>query len=127
MKTTFLTDKNLGFDKNSLFSSLLGLNPYWDYENINENIGRKITGLSTIDIIRLKADCINGCCLNGEKNPLLYSFVLNKPPGYKTFYSPETIIYKKLNKIVLDNINFHLEDNNDNGINLNGKTITFTL
>ena len=56
---------------------------------------KKITDLSTKDKIHLKAECIDGTVVNGVKKPKLYSFVLNKPPGYKIFCSPETIHYKK--------------------------------
>ena len=127
MKTNLITDKILRFDINSFFNSLLGFKAYWDCKINKEYIRQKVTDLSTIDIIHLKADCIDGSVLNGIKKPILYSFVLNKPPGYKKFCSPETIHYKKINKTVLDNITFYLEDTNNHQVDFNGETLTFTL
>ena len=110
----------------------LFLSIFWDLvlisiiKNNNEYLSRKITVLSTIDRSHLKADCIDGSVLNGNKKPILYSFVLYKPPGYKIFCSPETIL-KKINKSALDNIVFYLEDINNEETNFNGETLTFTI
>ena len=55
-----------------------------------------------------------------------YSFVLDKKPGYKVFSEPETIHYK-INKSVLNTITFYLENNNNEAVDFNGETLTFTL
>ena len=83
-------------DESSFFDFLLGFSPYWDYKNNNKYVGRKTTDLSTVDNNPLKADCIDGSVVNGVKKPILYSFVLNKPPGYQIFCSPETTHYKEI-------------------------------
>ena len=75
----------------------------------------------------MKRDVINGSVVNGLRQPTLYSFVLDKPPGYKVFSKPETIHYKKLKKSVLNTITFYLEDDNNEEVNFNGETMTFTL
>ena len=75
----------------------------------------------------MKCDCIDGSVVNGLKQPILYSFVLEKLPGYKVFSEPETIHYKKINKSVLNTITFYLEDDNHEEVNFNGETLTFTL
>ena len=75
----------------------------------------------------MKCDCIDGSVVNGLRQPILYSFVLDKLPGYKVFCEPETIHYKKLNKSVLDTITFYLEDDNNEEVNFNEETLTFTL
>jgi len=94
-KNNLITNKLLRFDKNSFFNSLLGFILYWDYKNNNESVSQKITDLSTIDNIHLRADCIGGSVVDGIKKPILYSFVLKKPPGSKIFCSPETVHYKR--------------------------------
>ena len=53
----------------------------------------------TIDNIRLKCDVIVGSVVNGSKQPNLFSFVLDKPPGYKTFHEPEKKSLKNFYKI----------------------------
>ena len=95
MNTSLLTDKILRFDISSFFNYFLGFSPYWDYKNDNKQVSQKITVLSTIDSILLKTDCFHGKVVNGVKKPKMYSFILNKPPGYKIFCSPETIQQKK--------------------------------
>ena len=41
-----------------------------------------------IDKVNLKFDCINGSIVNGTREPILYSFALNKPPGRRIFREP---------------------------------------
>ena len=43
------------------------------------------------------------------------------------FSEPETIHFKKLNKSVLNTMSFYLEDDNNEEIDFNGETLTFTL
>ena len=75
----------------------------------------------------MKCDVINGSVVNGLRQPILYSFILDKKPGYKVFSEPETIHYKKINKSVLNTIKFYLEDDNNEEVDFNQKTLTFTL
>ena len=75
----------------------------------------------------MKCDIIDGGIQDGLRQPILFSFVLDKPSGYKVFCVPETIHYKKINKSVLNTITFYLEDNNNKEVNFNGETLTFTL
>ena len=124
------------FDKQSFFHTLLGFSPYWDYKPNNSShvlipgvypSDKIILNLYTIDKIHLKCDCIDGSIQDGVRQPILYSFVLDKPSGYKIFCEPETIHYKKRNKSVLNTITFYLEDDNNNEVNFNQETLTFTL
>ena len=68
----------------------------------------------------MKGDCINGTVLNGCRLPFFYSFLLDKPAGYKVYCEPETKHYKKINKSVLITIKFCLEDINDKKIDFSG-------
>ena len=60
----------------------------------------------TIDKIHLECRFIGGSVVNGLRQPILYSFVIDKPPRYKVFCEPETIHYKKSNKSVLNTTRF---------------------
>ena len=126
----------LRFDQQSFFHTLLGFSPYWDYKPNNSNhvltpgvypSDKIILNINTIDKIHLKCDAIDGSIQDGIRQPILFSFVLNKPSGYKVFCEPETIHYKKINKSVLNTITFYLEDDNNKEVNFNGETLTFTL
>ena len=75
----------------------------------------------------MKCDVIDGAVVNGVRQPILYSIVLDKPSGYKVFSEPETIHYKKIKKSVLNTIPFYLEDDNNEEVDFNGETLTFTL
>ena len=122
--------------KNRFFHTLLKFEPYWDYKPTNAihadspgvyTTDKYILNLNTIDKIHLKCDCIDGSIQDGVRQPILFSFVLDKPSAYKVFCEPETIHYKKINKSVLKTIVFYLEDNNNEVVNFNGETLTFTL
>ena len=56
--------------------------------------------ISSRDEIHLKSDVIDGGFQNRLKQLILYSFVLDKPPGYKLFCSPETFHYKRTKKVL---------------------------
>ena len=130
MKTKLVVQSGIiaiGFDEKSFFSTILGFTPGWDYKHYNKYISQKIVNLSNTNKIHLKCDVIDGSVVNGLRQPILDSFVLDKKPGYKVFSEPETIHYKKINKSVLDTITFYLEDDNNEEVDFNGETLTFTL
>ena len=75
----------------------------------------------------MKCDDIDGSISNEVRQPILYKFILNKLPGYKVFSEPEINPYRKINKSVLNKMIFYLEDDNNEEVDFNGKTLTFTL
>ena len=75
----------------------------------------------------MKCDVVDGSIQSGLRHPILFSFVLDKKPGYKVFCEPETIHHKKINKSVLNTITFYLEDDNNEEVDFNVETLTFTL
>ena len=116
------------FDEKSFFSTNLGFNPGWDYKHYNKYISQKIVNLSITNKIHMKCDVIDGSIHDGISQPVLFSFVLDKPAGYKVFCEPETIHFKKkINKSVLNSLTFYLEDDNNEEVDFNGDTLTFTL
>ena len=130
MKTKLVVQSGIigiRFDEKSFFSTILGFTPGWDYKHYNKYTSKKIVNLGSTNKIHLKCVVIDGSVVDGIRQPILYSFVLDKPSGYKVFCEPETIHYKKINKSVLNTITFYLEDDNNEEVNFNGETLTFTL
>ena len=74
----------------------------------------------------MRCNVIDGSVVNGIREPILLSFVLDKLPGFRVFSELETIQYKKINKFVLNTQAFYLEDDDHNEVNFNGETLTFT-
>ena len=83
----------------------MGFAAYWDNKTTNaihaDSPGiytndKIILNLNTIKNIHLKCDVIDGIIQDGVRQPILFSFVLDKPSGYKVFWEPETIHYKKI-------------------------------
>ena len=121
--------ETLRFDERSLFHTLLGFTPCWDYKPTNSSgvyTCEKILNLSTTNKIHLKCEFIDGSVVNGLRQPILYSFALDKLPGYKVFCEPETVHHKKINKSNLNTITFYLENDNDKEVDFNQNTLTFT-
>ena len=121
------TFETLRFDKKSFFHTLLGFTPYWDYKPGDYTSDKTILNLNTVNKIHLKCDIIDGSIQDGIRQPILFSFVLDKPSVYKVFCQPETIHYKKINKSILNTITFYLEDDINKEVNFNQETLTFTL
>ena len=115
------------FDETSFFNTVLGFTSGWDYKHYNEYTSRKCLNVGSTNKVHLKCDVTDGSVVNGLRQTILYSFLLDKKPGYKVFSEPETIHYKKTNKSVLNIIAIYLEDDNNEEVNFNGETLTFTL
>ena len=80
----------LRFDKKSFFHTILGFTLYWDHKPTNATFAdapgvytsdKIILNLNTINKIHLKCDCIDGSIQDGKRQPILFSFVLDKPSG----------------------------------------------
>ena len=90
------------FDEKSVFTILLSFTPYWDYKLTNsihaDSPGvytiEKLTNLGTVDKTLLKCDVIDESVVNSVRQPILYSFVLDKPSAYKVICEPEIIPFK---------------------------------
>ena len=109
------------------FSTVLDFTQGWNYKHYIKYISQKIVNLKSTNKIHLNCDVIDGSIQDGIQQPILFSFVLDKPSGYKVFCEPETKHYKKINKSVLNIIKIYLEDDKNEKVNFNGQTLTFTL
>ena len=83
--------------------------------------------ITTTDEVQLKCDCVDGSIGNGIREQILFSFDLSAPPGYKIIKEPTTVLNKKINKTLLDSIQFFLEDSNHDRVDFNGETLTITI
>ena len=128
----------LKINEKSFFHTILGFTPYWDYKPTNAIFAdapgvytsdKIILNLNTINKIHfeISIDFFDGSIQNGVRQPILFSFVLDKASGYKVFCQPETIHFRKINKSVLNTINFYLEDDDNKEVDFIGETLTFTL
>ena len=125
----------LRFDENYFFNTFLGFAPYWDCKPTSafhaDSPGVYTSGKILYSSIKnknhLKCDVIDGRIQDGVRQPILLSFVLDKPSGYKVFCEPETIHFKKINKSALISIKFYLEVDNNEEVNFNQGTMTLQM
>ena len=118
-----------------VFNTILGFTPNWYYKPTNAIHAHlpgvynsdRILNSSTIDKIHLKCDVINGSLVNDIKQPKLFSFLLNRPTGYKVLCQFKTVHYMKINKPTLNTMTCYLEEDSNEEVNFNGETLTFLL
>ena len=123
MKSVLTTSNSIHF--NSRLNILLGFTNK-DYPP-GTHTSEKPVMITTTDKVHLKCDCVDGSIVNGIREQILFSFNLSAPPGYKIINNPTTVLYKKMNKTRLDQIQFFLEDSNHNPVDFNNETLTFTI
>ena len=80
----------------------------------------------TVLISHLKCDCVNDSIVYSVREPISFSFHLDKPPGHKVYKEPRTKLFKNIKKSVLSHITFYIEDDDHKAVDLNGETINFT-
>ena len=73
----------------------------------------------------MKCDAIDGSVVNGLRQPIMFSFVLDKPTAHKVFCGPKTILFK--NKSLLITITFYLEDDDYKDKFFDGELLIFTI
>ena len=83
------------FDEESFFNTILVFTPGGYYKHYKKYASQKVVNLSSKNKMHLKADVIDGSVVNGIRETILLSLVLNKPSGNKEFCEPEKIHYKK--------------------------------
>ena len=70
--------------------------------------------------------CYRRFLVCGERLPILFGFVLDKPSGYEKFCEPETIHYKK-KQIRFEYCNIlYIKQDSHGEVKFNGETMTFT-
>ena len=135
-KTDLKINQTLIFTNKSFFYTILGFTqshqgPLNDIDGFYQILpgsykSNKPINITGIDKVHLKCDCIDGSIMNGTREPILYSFALDEPPGHKIYKEPKVKLFKKITKSVLSQIMFYLEDDDYNSVNFNGEMISFT-
>ena len=135
-RSNLSTNKTIRFTEKSFSFTILGCIQF--FSGPLGDIGRYIQLLpgtyksdkpftiTGIDKKHLTYDCINGSIVNGIREPFLYSFGLDKPPGHKIHKVPRINLFKKVKKPVLSLKLFYLEDHDYKSVILNNETISFT-
>ena len=136
LKTNLKINQTLIFTNKSFFYTILGFTqshsyPLDDLDGFyhliaGSYISDKPINITGIDKIHLKSDCIQGSIVNGIREPILYSFALSSPPGYKMFKEPRIKLFKKIRKSILSPITFYFEDDDHKPLDFNNETISFT-
>ena len=136
LKSNLEINQTLIFTEKSFFYTILGYTqsrsyPLEDIDGHYQIIAGSYTSdrpinITGIDKVHLKCDCIQGSIVNGIREPILYSFALSSPPGYKIYKEPRVKLFKKVNKSVLSHITFYFEDNDHKAVDFNNETISFT-
>ena len=135
-KTDLEINQTLIFTNKSFFYTILGFTqshqgPLNDIEGFYQILpgsykSDKPINFTGIDKVHLKCDCIDGSIMNGIREPILYSFSLDQPPGHKIYKEPKVKLFKKINKSILSHITFYLEDDDYKSVDFNNETISFT-
>ena len=136
LNTILKINQTLLFSEKSFFYTILGFTqsrsyPLDDIDGFYQLIAGsyksdKPINIIGIDKIQLKCDCIQGSIVNGIREPILYSFALSSPPGYKIYKEPRVKLFKKISKSVLSHITFYFEDDDHKAVDFNGETASFT-
>ena len=136
IKSNLKNNQTLIFTEKSFFHKILGYTrsrsyPLDDIDGFYQLIAGSYKSDRPINItginkIHSKCDCIIGSVVNGVREPILYSFALNSPPGHKIYKQSRVKLLKKVNKTVLSHITFYLEDDDHKPVDFDGETISFT-
>ena len=91
------------------------------------NMSDNKVDIIAIDKVHLHCNVIRGSILNGKNSDILYSFHLDKPPGFQIFYKESFIQFKTVTTDKLESIYFEFRDDDGKPVSFQGETITFTL
>ena len=105
LKLNLEINQTLIFTEKSFFHTILGFTrshsyPLDDIEGFYQLIAGsyksdKPINITGIDKTHLKCDCLQGSIVNGIREPIIYSFALDQPPGHKIYKEPKIKLFKK--------------------------------
>ena len=135
-KTDLKFSHTLIFTNKSFFYTILGFTkshsyPLHDIEGFYQLIpgsykSDRPINITGIDKVHLKCNVVDGSIVNGVREPILYSFALDQPPGHKIYKEPKIKLFKKINKRVLSHITFYIEDDVYKPVDFNNEIVLFT-
>ena len=74
--------KFLRFAEQKFFLTKIKFNPHWYYQPNNQYVSGKNIDIKLTDKNLSKNDCFDRSILNVDRQPLVFSFNLDKPLGY---------------------------------------------
>ena len=105
LKSSLKINQTVIFTEKSFFYTILGFTrsrscPLDDIEGFYQLIAGSYKSdrpinITGVDKVHLKADCIQESIVNGIREPILYSFALSSPPGYRIYKEPRVKLFKK--------------------------------
>ena len=135
-KTDLRINQTLIFTNKSFFYTILGFTQsHQGFLNDIEGFYQIIPGayksdkpvnITGIDKVHLKCNVVDGSIVNGVREPILYSFALDQPPGHKIYKEPKVKLFKKINKSILSHITFYFEDDDYKPVDFNNEIVLFT-
>ena len=135
-KTDLKINQTLIFTNKSFFYTILGFTqshqgPLIDIEGFYQILpgsykSDKPINITGIDKVHLKCNVVDGSIVNGVREPILYSFALDQPPGHKIYKEPKVKLFKKINKSILSHITFYFEDDDYKPVDFNNEIVLFT-
>ena len=121
MKTISTTHHLVIF--NSELNELIGITKNYP---AGTHLSQKPTNITNIDKVHLNCYCINGSIVNGRRESI-FSLSFSAPAGFETCKEPTLISVRKVDKERVENITFYLEDDDEEVVDFNGGTFTFTV
>ena len=135
-KTDLRINQTLIFTNKSFFYTILGFTqshqgPLNDIEGFYQILSGlyksdKPVNITGIDKVHLKCNVVDGSIVNGVREPILYLFALDQPPGHKIYKEPKVKLFKKINKSILSHITFYFEDDDYKPVDFNNEIVLFT-
>ena len=123
MKSVLTTSNNILF--NSEPNILLGFTNT-DYQARTYESEKPVM-VTTTDEVHLRCDGVVDSIVISIREQILFSFNSSASLRYKIIKERNIVVYKKVNKTRLDKIQFFLEDSNNNPLDFNNDTLTFTI
>lgn len=126
LKTAIHCTKDINFNKEGSFRSLLGFEEQTLAAN-KWHVSQHPVNILPTTVIRIECDIVSGSFINGEPSHILHEFSLNVPPGYRIVETPKNTIYFPINQDNISCIHIRILDNNNRLINLRGEEVQIYL
>lgn len=92
---------------------------------INESTN--LVNIMAVNSILVNIDVIEGAYVNKTIKPVIYSFFPDVSPGYKIVETPRNLVYLRMSRKQISNINVRITDQDGKLLNLRGENITIRL
>lgn len=80
-----------------------------------------------VNSILINVDVVSGAYVGGTLKPIIYSFFPSVGPGFKIIEIPRNLVYLRMNRKQIANINVRITDQDGKLLNLRGEKVTLRL